>query len=46
MRVPLSIPCTPCPRSSMQVSRLEPQLQAGIRERDPQLQTVYFNKGL
>lgn len=30
----------------MQVSRLEPQLQAGIRERDPQLQTVYFNKGL
>lgn len=32
--------------SSMQVSRLEPSVQAQIREVDPQLQTVYFNKGL
>ncbi|XP_015722558.1 sideroflexin-3 isoform X1 [Coturnix japonica] len=33
-------------KSSMQVSRLEPSVQAQIREVDPQLQTVYFNKGL
>ncbi len=32
--------------SSMQVSRLEPSVQAQIREVDPQLHTVYFNKGL
>uniref|UniRef100_A0A803YQQ4 Sideroflexin-3 n=1 Tax=Meleagris gallopavo TaxID=9103 RepID=A0A803YQQ4_MELGA len=33
-------------KSSMQVSRLEPSVQAQIREVDPQLHTVYFNKGL
>lgn len=32
--------------SSMPVSRLEPEVQARIREKDPQLETVYFNKGL
>ena len=36
-----------CPLgSSMPVSRLEPEVQAQIREKDPQLETVYFNKGL
>ncbi|NWR78350.1 SFXN1 protein, partial [Centropus unirufus] len=33
-------------KSSMLVSRLEPEVQARIREKDPQLETVYFNKGL
>ncbi|KAM7102412.1 sideroflexin-3 isoform 1-T1 [Ciconia maguari] len=33
-------------KSSMPVSRLEPEVQARIREKDPQLETVYFNKGL
>lgn len=32
--------------SSMPVSRLEPEVQARIREKDPWLETVYFNKGL
>lgn len=40
-------PLCPCPLgSSMPVSRLEPEVQARIREKDPQLETVYFNKGL
>uniref|UniRef100_A0A8C0HRQ5 Sideroflexin-3 n=1 Tax=Buteo japonicus TaxID=224669 RepID=A0A8C0HRQ5_9AVES len=33
-------------KSSMPVSRLEPEVQAQIREKDPRLETVYFNKGL
>ncbi|KAK2535971.1 Sfxn3 [Columba livia] len=33
-------------KSSMPVSRLEPEVQARIREKDPWLETVYFNKGL
>ncbi|XP_010072910.1 PREDICTED: sideroflexin-1-like, partial [Pterocles gutturalis] len=33
-------------KSSMPVSRLEPEVQAQIQEKDPQLETVYFNKGL
>uniref|UniRef100_A0A672TP83 Sideroflexin-3 n=1 Tax=Strigops habroptila TaxID=2489341 RepID=A0A672TP83_STRHB len=33
-------------KSSMPVSRLEPEVQARIREKDPQMETVYFNKGL
>ncbi|NWX02039.1 SFXN1 protein, partial [Caloenas nicobarica] len=33
-------------KSSMPVSRLEPEVQARIREKDPRLETVYFNKGL
>ncbi|XP_075360787.1 sideroflexin-3 isoform X2 [Mycteria americana] len=33
-------------KSSMPVSRLEPEVQARIQEKDPQLETVYFNKGL
>ena len=30
----------------MHVSRLEPEVQAQIQEKDPRLETVYFNKGL
>ncbi|KFW02481.1 Sideroflexin-1, partial [Eurypyga helias] len=33
-------------KSSMPVSRLESEVQARIREKDPHLETVYFNKGL
>uniref|UniRef100_A0A8C4SMB0 Sidoreflexin n=1 Tax=Erpetoichthys calabaricus TaxID=27687 RepID=A0A8C4SMB0_ERPCA len=32
--------------SSMSVSRLEPELQAKIRETNPGIERVYFNKGL
>lgn len=32
--------------SSMSVTRLEPELQAKIRENSPELERVYFNKGL
>ncbi|NXL28786.1 SFXN3 protein, partial [Glaucidium brasilianum] len=33
-------------KSSMHVSRLEPEVQARIREKVPGLEMVYFNKGL
>ncbi|XP_051475367.1 sideroflexin-3 isoform X2 [Apus apus] len=33
-------------KSSMPVSRLESEVQARIWEKDPRLETVYFNKGL
>ncbi|XP_068265021.1 sideroflexin-1 isoform X2 [Nyctibius grandis] len=33
-------------KSSMSVTRLEPELQAKIRENSPELERVYFNKGL
>ncbi|XP_009872735.1 PREDICTED: sideroflexin-1-like, partial [Apaloderma vittatum] len=33
-------------KSSMPVSSLEPEVQAQIQEKDPWLETVYFNKGL
>ncbi|XP_059681158.1 sideroflexin-1 isoform X2 [Gavia stellata] len=33
-------------KSSMSVTRLEPELQAKIRENSPELEHVYFNKGL
>uniref|UniRef100_A0A8C4KC52 Sidoreflexin n=1 Tax=Dromaius novaehollandiae TaxID=8790 RepID=A0A8C4KC52_DRONO len=33
-------------KSSMHVSRLEPQVRARIREKDPSVEVVYFNKGL
>uniref|UniRef100_A0A8C8AB14 Sideroflexin-1 n=2 Tax=Otus sunia TaxID=257818 RepID=A0A8C8AB14_9STRI len=33
-------------KSSMSVTRLEPELQAKIRENSPDLERVYFNKGL
>lgn len=32
--------------SSMSVTRLEPELQAKIQENSPELERVYFNKGL
>lgn len=32
--------------SSMSVTRLEPELQAKIKEMSPELDRVYFNKGL
>lgn len=32
--------------SSMSVTRLEPELQAKIQEVSPELERVYFNKGL
>ncbi|XP_008114253.2 sideroflexin-3 isoform X2 [Anolis carolinensis] len=32
--------------SSMRVSRLEPEIQAQIREKNPGVEVVYFNKGL
>lgn len=32
--------------SSMSVTRLEPELQAKIQENCPELERVYFNKGL
>ncbi|KFV13436.1 Sideroflexin-3, partial [Tauraco erythrolophus] len=33
-------------KSSLPVSCLEPEIQALIQKKDPQLETVYFNKGL
>uniref|UniRef100_A0A7M4F347 Sideroflexin-3 n=1 Tax=Crocodylus porosus TaxID=8502 RepID=A0A7M4F347_CROPO len=33
-------------KSSMRVSRLEPEVQAWVREKSPCTETVYFNKGL
>uniref|UniRef100_A0A8C4K9K2 Sidoreflexin n=1 Tax=Dromaius novaehollandiae TaxID=8790 RepID=A0A8C4K9K2_DRONO len=33
-------------KSSMSVARLEPELQAKIQESSPELERVYFNKGL
>ncbi|XP_061858706.1 sideroflexin-1 isoform X3 [Colius striatus] len=33
-------------KSSMSVTHLEPELQAKIRENSPELERVYFNKGL
>ncbi|XP_074815566.1 sideroflexin-3 isoform X1 [Natator depressus] len=33
-------------KSSMRVSRLEPEVQALIREKNPHMEIVYFNKGL
>ncbi|CAM4606028.1 unnamed protein product [Caretta caretta] len=33
-------------KSSMRVSRLEPEVQALIREKNPNMEIVYFNKGL
>ncbi|KAJ7417288.1 Sideroflexin-1 [Pitangus sulphuratus] len=42
----LSLSLRDCEFSSMSVSRLEPELQAQIRENSPGLERVYFNKGL
>uniref|UniRef100_A0A452J014 Sideroflexin-3 n=1 Tax=Gopherus agassizii TaxID=38772 RepID=A0A452J014_9SAUR len=33
-------------KSSMRVSRLEPEVQALVREKNPHMEIVYFNKGL
>ncbi|KAF3827851.1 hypothetical protein GH733_001086 [Mirounga leonina] len=33
-------------RSSLHVSRLEPELRARIREQNPDIEVVYYNKGL
>lgn len=32
--------------SSLHVSRLEPELRAQIREQNPSIEVVYYNKGL
>lgn len=41
----LSLPLLFC-CSSLPVSRLEPELRARIREQNPDIEVVYYNKGL